>query len=70
MSKKKLHRKRPKTSKSKARGAASRRKYNSCTRKIGYTDKKEAHEMKRFHNEGLTVYKCKLCGKFHIGHKK
>ena len=69
MSKRKLHNNKPKSSRSKSRRQSESLRKGSCLRKIGY-DKKEAYEYKKIMGDtDLSIYKCKFCGKFHIGHR-
>ena len=69
MSKRKLHNNKPKSSRSKSRRQSESLRKGSCLRKIGY-DKKEAYKHKKIMvDTDLSIYKCKFCGKFHIGHR-
>lgn len=52
-------------------------RFITCTRKIRYAGKKRAVQvlarMKkelRVYPPNLNVYKCRFCGKYHIGHDK
>jgi len=46
----------------------------ACDGKVKYKTVKDAQSarinMKRFKGENLTVYKCKFCRNYHVGHKK
>ena len=69
MSKRKLHNGKPKSSRNKSRRQSESHRKGSCLRKIGY-DKQEAYEHKKIMGDpDLSIYKCKFCGKFHIGHR-
>lgn len=50
-----------------------RKQGGSCRRKIAYPSGKEAHAARRaleFRGEtNLNVYKCRFCGRYHVGHK-
>lgn len=48
-------------------------RWRTCTRKLRYEDKTEAHRaridvLRRF-GARLQVYRCRFCGGFHLGHK-
>ena len=49
-----------------------RKQGGTCRRKIAHPSGKEAHAAKRLLEErgetGLEVYKCRFCGKYHVGH--
>lgn len=50
-----------------------RKEGGSCRRKIAYPSGKEAHAARRDlearGETNLNVYKCRFCGKYHVGHR-